>query len=57
MQEIPGIRFDGSQGEPFYPPTQKATPACRNALRRAGTGLQTVDEWRGEGTLRSSKGA
>ncbi len=26
----------------FYPPTQKTTPACRNALRRAGTGFARV---------------
>ena len=27
----------------IYPPTQRTTPACRNAIRRAGTGLP-VDE-------------
>jgi len=40
----------------IYPPTQKATPACRNPLRRADTGLCTVDECE-EGTPRSSHGA
>jgi hypothetical protein len=34
-------------GVEIYPPSQKATPACHNALRRAGTGFKTVDECEG----------
>jgi hypothetical protein len=37
----PDIRFIEKgkiKGEHLYPPTQKTTPACRNPLRRAGTG-------------------
>ena len=54
---------DSELYSPFYPPGQKATPACRNAFLPTGRhfGVQTrsglaVDECR-EGTPRSFEGA